>query len=341
MQHSPLVLVTGASGFLGSNIVDQLLASNYRVRGTARPSAAERLKEGYSSFGERFQVTVLNNFDEDDLTAAVDGIYALIHVAWVFPPEGSRAKMSEIAVKGVQRLSQAALAAGAKKIVVTSGIGGLVMIPNMFKDRTIGIDENPNWTLEDALKPGTPAPAIYSMSKYLADSAMIEFGKAHPEVQVSIIHPPWTYGPYGHGQVIKSFQVGTNHRINALINGPKGRLLPKQGFNPPQFCHVADAARAHVLALEAPPSPTGPRRVIAVAGAFTWRQAVAHLAKARPELKDRLPVIPDEPDEFAFAKFDVSSAAEIGLTEYIGWEMTVEDTVDDILKREAELKEAT
>ncbi|KAI0043319.1 NAD(P)-binding protein [Auriscalpium vulgare] len=327
MTDSSLVLVTGASGFLGSNVVDQLLASNYRVRGTARSSAAKRLKEGYSTFGERFQVTVLNNFDQDDLTAAFDGVYALIHVAWDFSID-DRSKMP-----------QAALAAGVTKIVVTSSISGLVMMPDLFTDRTIGVDENPKWTLEDA---GTAPFSIYSIAKYFTDNALFEFGKAHPEVQVSIIHPPWLYGPYGHGQVVKSFQAGTNGHINDLIDGPKGRLLPKQGggLNGPQFSHVADAARAHVLALNAPPT-TGPRRVIAVAGAFTWRQAVAHLAKARPELKDRLPVIPDEPDEFAFVKFDVSSAAEIGLTEYIGWEKTVEDTVDDILRREAELKPVT
>lgn len=122
--------------------------------------------------------------------------------------------------------------------------------------------------------------------------------------------------------------------VYALIKGPKGRPIPNQVLFP-NFIHVADAAKAHVLALAAPPSKT-PKRLIVNGGSVTWKHAAQYLAESRPDLKDRLPVITgDEKVPEVWAKFDTSSAERlIGLKDYINWKETISSTVDDILKRE-------
>ena len=122
--------------------------------------------------------------------------------------------------------------------------------------------------------------------------------------------------------------------VYALIKGPKGRPIPKHVVFP-NYIHVADAAKAHVLALAAPPS-TMPKRIIVNGGSVTWKQATQYLAETRPDLKDRLPVITgDEKDPEVWAKFDTSSAERIiGLKDYINWKETISSTIDDILKRE-------
>ncbi|ETW74820.1 hypothetical protein HETIRDRAFT_431047 [Heterobasidion irregulare TC 32-1] len=69
-----------------------------------------------------------------------------------------------------------------------------------------------------------------------------------------------------------------------------------------------------------------------------WKEAVDYLAKKRPELKDRLPVVTGTERVYDTVTYDASSATKlIGLTEYISWEETLESTIDDILRREAEL----
>jgi nucleoside-diphosphate-sugar epimerase len=101
---------------------------------------------------------------------------------------------------------------------------------------------------------------------------------------------------------------------------------------------VRDVARAAVLSLKTqPPQPGERRRILLWGGTFTWKQAVKHIAAAKPELKARL-VDRGEPSaeqEAQAAGVDTSKAGEVlGLNEFIGWKQTVEDTVDSLLKRE-------
>lgn len=73
-----------------------------------------------------------------------------------------------------------------------------------------------------------------------------------------------------------------------------------------------------------------------------WKDAVEYLTKTRPELKERLFEVPEgyvaKGDGVKWLSLDGSSAEKvIGMKEYIGWEKILDDTVDDILKREKEL----
>ena len=103
---------------------------------------------------------------------------------------------------------------------------------------------------------------------------------------------------------------------------------------------VRDVARAHVLALKTTP-PSGsssdtPKRYIVSSSRFTWEEAVEFLAVARPELKGRLPVITGK--EPAVATLDTSATeAGLGLKNYIRWQDTILDTIDDMLRVEKEL----
>ena len=149
--------------------------------------------------------------------------------------------------------------------------------------------------------------------------------------------PPVIYGPGGRGQFPSKPAEGTNSFIYTLIQGPRGRPLQDQQPHTTSFVHVNDVARAHILALNVAPSAK-PNRIIVSAGKFTWKEAVDYLAKKRPELKGRLPVVTGTERVYDTVTYDASSAAKlIGLTEYISWEETLESTIDDILRREAEL----
>jgi nucleoside-diphosphate-sugar epimerase len=197
-------------------------------------------------------------------------------------------------------------------------------------------------TMEDALQPGASAHVVYSISKGLADRAVRDFKHAHPDLDLTTIHPSYVYGPIGSGQVYNSPATGTNRFVYGLISGTSGR--PVSGYDPaidgpPMSVDVRDVARAHVLALKVPPSADEPKRFIVSSNRFTWKEATEFIAQVRPELKGRLPVITGaEPPAPPFARFDTSATENIlGLRNYVKWQDTVLDTIDDLVRVEKEL----
>ncbi|TFY64343.1 hypothetical protein EVG20_g5978 [Dentipellis fragilis] len=345
------VLVTGVSGFLGSVVVDELLAAGYKVRGTARSAKAPRVQAAYASFGDRFQIVVVDDLATDDLTEAFKGHYirytatsfthivwtagvdALIHVGSPLAGKAPTNILIKSAVDGTLHAVDAALKAGVKKIVVTASVLSLASPAQIHSNITIGASSQYNthllitdcrtdevwhlidWSNETEESAAAAGPLeIYGLGKTLAEKALRDFAAKHPQLDVATVHPGFLYGPPGHGQVLDKPVDGTNGYVYQLISGPAGRPVPGQGL--PAATHVRDAALLHVLALKAAPSPASkPKRIVAVGpeDTFTWLQAVQWLYEARPELRARLPTVTGKETHNLeeWSKWDSSSAKEI------------------------------
>ena len=262
-------------------------------------------------------------------------------------------------------------AAGVKQLVITASIMSLAAPDDFWKEITISEKselvpsqlekarkdfdfrllrflrptpaETSPLTVEDGLRPGASPIDVYATSKALADLAVRDFKRAHPELDLTTIHPSYVYGPLGRGQVYSAPSTGTNRYIYALINGEPGR--PVSGYDPatrgaPLSVDARDVARAHVLALKVPPSDE-PKRFVVSSYRFTWVEAVEFLAQARPELKERLPVVTGNEPPVQFATLDTSTTESVlGIKDYIKWQDTILDTVDDLLRIEKELAAA-
>jgi nucleoside-diphosphate-sugar epimerase len=233
-----------------------------------------------------------------------------------------------------------------KQLVITASIASLVATADFWKEITISEKSYNPQTVEDALQPGASTLLVYAISKGVADRAVRDFKHAHPDLDLTTIHPSYVYGPLGSGQVYNAPGLGTNRHIYALIAGAPDR--PVSGYDPavrgpPQSVDVRDVARAHVLALKVPPSADEPKRFILSSSTFTSKEAIEFIAQARPELKGRLPVITGkEPPVPPFAILDTSATEKIlGLGNYVKWQDTVLDTIDDLLRVEKELAAAT
>ncbi|KAI9443362.1 NAD-P-binding protein [Lactarius indigo] len=361
------VLVTGASGFRaptssanfcekvtlfeGTYIFSPVL---YRrtplllvliptdVVSTVRSHNVARVSKGYESFGDRFAAVVVEDLVTSDPLAAVKGVDAIIHVASPLYSSDTPEAILETAVTGTTRILDAALVAGVKKLVITESIVSLAAPVDFWKDAAITEKSYSPLRREDGLKPGAPDFVVYSTSKSLSDITVRNFKRDHPDFDVATIHLSYVYGPLGSGQVYHTPATGTNQHVYEFIAGPPGRPVPPYDpviRFPPLSVDVRDVARAHVLALKLPPSSESPKRFVLSTTTFTSKEAIELLAEKRPELKERLPVITgNEPLLGPVATLDTSKTeSELGMRNYVKWQDTVLDTVDDLLRVEKEL----
>jgi dihydroflavonol-4-reductase len=138
------ILVTGANGHLGYNLIKELLKKDYDVRGSIRSlkdvSKVARVKE----LGDVEIVEAdLNN--KDQLRQAMEGIDLLFHTAAVYSyvAPGREKEIIDASVNGIENAFHAASEAEVKKIVLTSSV---VSLPLTFPDDPPS-DEN-DWTTD-------------------------------------------------------------------------------------------------------------------------------------------------------------------------------------------------
>ncbi len=215
-------LVTGGTGFVGANLVRELLRDRRRVRVLARRGGDRRALEGCA-----VEIVEGDLLDAAAVREAVRSVRHVYHVAadyrlWAPDPR----ELYRVNVDGTRSVLGAAAEAGVERIVYTSTVGA-VGIP---KDGTPG-DERTPVGLSDMV-------GVYKASKFLAERVADEC--AARGVPVVIVNPsapigPWDIKPTPTGQMVVDF-----------LNGKMVATLDT-GLN---VVHVRDVARGHIQAAE-------------------------------------------------------------------------------------------
>jgi dihydroflavonol-4-reductase len=217
------VLVTGATGFVGTAVARALIAAGRRVRALCRPGSDRRNVAG-------LDLEILEGSLEDarSLAAGVAGCGALYHVAadyrlWVRDP----AAMYRANVEGTRALMSAALAAGVERVVYTSSVATL----GLHADGTPADETTPS-TLDDMIGP-------YKRSKFLAEAEVRGLVETR-QLPAVIVNPSTPIGP----RDIKPTPTG-----RMIVEAASGRMpaFVDTGLN---LVHVDDVARGHLLAEE-------------------------------------------------------------------------------------------
>jgi uncharacterized protein YbjT (DUF2867 family) len=113
-----MILVTGATGFIGRALTRQLVESGHSVRILLRPSPATPKLP----IGVPVEVAVTSLDDVRGLRAALRGIDVVFHLAGG-EGEGSRANLQAVDIDGTRNLSEAAADAGVERIFYISHLG--------------------------------------------------------------------------------------------------------------------------------------------------------------------------------------------------------------------------
>jgi len=210
-------LVTGASGFLGTNLVHELVKSGWNVRVIVRKTSNTNYIKSLP-----IEIVVGDITNEADLDAAVVGCDIVFNVAgdtsfW----KKNFEKQRIVNVETPSIIAKACIKNGVKRLIHTSTV-------DIFGCNPKGIT-NENWTDYNFANMGYN----YSDTKREGEKRLLEFNKKGLEVVV--VYPGSMIGPFDF-----TLQYG---RLFFELRDGKVPGCPVGGAS---FCHVKDVAKAHI-----------------------------------------------------------------------------------------------
>ncbi|PWN25607.1 NAD(P)-binding protein [Jaminaea rosea] len=346
-SSSPLVLVTGITGFLSAHILDSLLSSpeNFSIRGTLRSkSKSDALLSRFTPEQQkRIEFVEVKATESSDLTEAVKGVDYILHVAspFVVDVEDVQRDLLTPATEGTLNvLRYASKEKSVQFVGITSSFAAVTDMskggPNRPGFTYTDKDWNPAGNKE-AIEFGGKGGFAYLASKKVAEEAAWDFvEKEKPSFTISAFNPPMIYGPPLQPGVKKANLNTSSQAIYGLISS-----LPSMPADQlPLFVHARDVADAHVRAISKHSRGAAGRRFLLCGGKFNWALAVHYIAERFPELKERLPKGWEEskPDEKALneeiASIDTSPTEDVLGMQFKGWQKTLEETIQRLLELE-------
>jgi dihydroflavonol-4-reductase len=215
-----LILVTGASGFLGSAVANAARATRYRVRVLIRASSPR------TNLHRDDEIVVGDLCDRASMAAAMRGVRYLVHTAadyrlWAPSPDD----ILRSNVDGTRIAMEEALRAGVERIVHTSSVATLELREGALADETRPL-------------PAARAVGAYKKSKVIAER-LVDDMIEHAGLPAVIVNPSTPIGP-------RDVRPTPTGRI--IVEAARGRMpgFVDTGLN---LVHVDDAAAGHLAAL--------------------------------------------------------------------------------------------
>jgi nucleoside-diphosphate-sugar epimerase len=226
MDGSGTFLVTGATGFIGSRLVAELVHRGHTVRALTRAMTDPRIPDLEGS-----TPVIGDILDPAALARAVDGCSRIFHLAayaknWARDPR----TFAEHNVRGTRNVLAAAREVGVEKLVLTSSIATLGPTP----PGVVGDETMPRAT--------SLFFTTYEETKTLAERDALRF--AADGLPVLVVNPTRVYGPG---------KLGEANSVTVLIDlYDRGRFpfLLAGGRNVGNYALVDDVVRGHILAME-------------------------------------------------------------------------------------------
>jgi nucleoside-diphosphate-sugar epimerase len=207
------IFLTGATGFIGSALVPELIEAGHEVIGMTRSDAGA---QALAAAGAQVHRATLE--DPESMRRGAEQAEAVIHTAFDHDfsrfPENCEKDKRAIAALG------SALAGSHRPLLITSGTGA-------------GNGQQGEPASEDFFNAGHPNPR---MASELAAQALLEQG-----INVGVVRLPQVHNPFKQGLISRLVAVAREKGTSAYVG---------EGLNRWPACHLSDVVRVYRLAVE-------------------------------------------------------------------------------------------
>jgi len=207
------ILITGGAGSCGKYLAVSLLAKGHDVR------VLDKNVEPLRSLGDR-RLTLIQAAveDRDALKSAVEGVDAVLHLAWSFSEDPL--EVLEKDLRGHIYLQEEMASRKVRHLIYTSTAVAY------GKPQYSPIDEKHPLVVEEARKP------LYGIAKAAAEKLCLMYGKTKGP-QATIVRFWWAYGE----------EIGGKHLREMLKTAAAGDPLAVPADSGGSFLHMADLAQ--------------------------------------------------------------------------------------------------
>eukprot|EP00959_Pyramimonas_sp_CCMP1952_P008474 177169-Pyramimonas_sp.AAC.2 len=308
MSAPKKVCVTGASGFIASHVVAQLLQKGYEVHGTVRsleddsktqhlrslPGAESRLKL-FSTGNLGDPVTGPASFDQ-----AVAGCFAVCHIAFPLAPKGSdadgEAAIFKPGLAGTEEVLKAVSKSGTVQVfVLTSSMSAVAPQPEP------PIKSEEHWSDPDAQKANGN---WYGAGKTMQEKLVMAHVKEHEQThgkepfRFAAVCPTGVFGPMFQPEINFTMQW-----VLGLFSGSKTKA-PNDSMS---FVDVRDTAAHHVACIE---QDNARGRYMSVVESLHWNDIMKMMKEIHPAMP---PVEPCEGEPVRPTQFDRTKMDSLGV----------------------------
>ncbi|KAL4245980.1 NAD(P)-binding domain superfamily protein [Abortiporus biennis] len=297
------VLVTGATGFIGAHIVDELLRRGLKVRAAVRSqSKQERFLQDRLQYADRLDFVFIHNLETPDVfDEAVKGVDGIIHVASPVRYTDIEDLEKDLIIPAIQGTKSALEAASKepkiKRFIYTSSCAAVIDAPNKPVSQP-----PPNWPAEnqnqsesetlftytnddfneityEESKNSNPVIAYRGGKKFAELEAWNFIREQKPNFDLVTVCPPTVLGPIVHPlSTIKDL-----NESNAGLWNVAAGITPIPSTRVPYWVDVRDLAKAHVEALL---RPEGGNKRFIVASPERWSyQRIADTLRSEPKFE--------------------------------------------------------
>lgn len=319
MSEKPVVVVTGASGFVASRIIYDLRATQkYQVRATVRNASDPTKTDILRGYGD-VQIAEGDLLAEGSFDKAFEGAKYVIHTAspFIYEFKDVEKELYEPAINGTKNVLRSCLKNGVKRVVLTSSLAAVLGGQRRRDPNHVWVEEDWN---TDALQRNSFA-FPYPISKTLAELGAWEFISQYPEIELVVINPSLVLGPPVSGRVDptsikipKGIFEGTADPIGNRVMG---------------MVDIRTVSNAHIRALEI--EKPNQRFIISNADQTSFLDLALLMKKLFPDWPvastppaNPLPSLPNT--------IDNSRARNELKVEFYDLETTVKDMLDELIK---------
>lgn len=302
------VLITGGTGFVGTNFVEELLKRGAKIR---VPIHHQPLKIE----DPKIEKVAANLENLDDCLKSCEGIDCVIHAAGSVGSAATirNGKINPIAVNVILslRILQAACETGVERVLLFSSSTGY---PALSRP----VSEDDMWT-------GDPHPTYFGygwMRRYV--ELLGQYTMQQTSLKVAIVRPSAIYGAYD------NFMAGYGHVIPALIQRAVERENPfvvwGTGDEVRDFLHVSDLVKGCLLMLEK--KADGEPVNIGYGRETTMKETVSYILEAAGHTGAEIRYDSTKPQTIPYRAVDISKAeACLGFRPAVDLKSGIKNTV--------------